>query len=146
MRVDVSQLQKVAQNFWWEVVKKALNNAIEASIATLETEAKKEAPIFNWQLRSWFQSIFRPLKWILFNPEKTAIFVQEWTKPHSAPFDELDKRARVKWIPTWALRYSIKTKWTKANPFLDRAVAKSERKIDSILVKMTNNLIAKLER
>ena len=148
MTVDVSQLEKVAKRFGGEFVTKALNNAIWASIATLEGEAKKESPIDSGRLRSWFQSKFFPLKWVLFNPVKYALFINDWTGiywPKGQPIIAWPWRVfAFKTKSSWVV-FTKRIKWQKPNPFMDRAVEKSERKIDKILEKMTNNLIRKLE-
>ena len=144
--INTKGLKDLEKDFWPDVIEKFLDVAIKKSMVILEWEAIKEAPIDRGQLRSMFKSKFTHMKWVLYNPTKQALFVQFWTKPHAPPRKPIEKYALRKGINPWALWYSIKRKWTKANDFLGRAVNKSEKKIDRMLWTTARFLIAKLNK
>ena len=144
--INIDWLEDLQKQYWSDVVKKFLNTAIKKSVLILEWEAKKETPVDRGQLRARRQSRFTNLKWVLFNPSKYALFVQFGTKPHTPPRKPIEEYARRKGINPWALRYSIKKKWTKPNDYLWRSIQKAERKIDRVLWNTANILIQKLNR
>lgn len=139
--VNADDLKKIAKAFWKEVVQDTLDTSIKKSIVLLNRNAIIETPTDTWRLRNSFQTEFRQWYWRLFNPTQYAIFVQEWTKPHNAPFDPISWRAKRKWLNAWKIRRSIRTKGTKANPFMTRAIDESEREVDKIFQEEIDKLV-----
>jgi len=143
VKANVEWLKEFQKKFWNMPIKKTFESAIKKIIIMLEGESIKEAPVDRWQLRSSFVTKFSSLKWVLSNQQKYAIFVHEWTRPHSAPFQPIQDRARNKWIPRFPVRLSIKRKWTKANPFMQRAIDTVDPKIDKIFSDEIDSLFRK---
>lgn len=141
VEINAEDLKKIAKAFWTTVVKETLDTSIKKTIVLLNRNAIMETPTDRWLLRNSFQTEFRSWYWRLFNPVKYAIFVQEGTRPHNAPFDPIAGRANRKWLNGGAIRRSIKMKWTKANPFMDRAIESSDREIDNIFQSEIDKLI-----
>lgn len=146
MQINTEQLKDIANSFSKEVVTKTLDTSIKKSVVLLERNAIMETPTDTWRLRNSFQSEFRQWYWRLFNPTKYAIYVQEGTKPHNAPFDPIAWRASRKWLSAGAIRRSIKMKWTKANPFMTRAIAQSENWVDQIFQAEIDKLILRFNK
>ncbi len=132
IEVDQKAIQDIQNKFWWATIQKMLNTSIRKSIILLQRYAIEETPVDQWRLRSWFQTEFSDSFWRLFNPVQYAVYVHEWTKPHSAPFTPIALRAERHWLNPWSVWLAIKRKWTKANPFMDRAVERAEDEIDDI--------------
>ena len=126
------QLKQIHDVFWPQAVQDIFDRSIKRSVILLERHAIQETPTDQWRLRNDFHTEFRKSFWRLFNPTQYAIYVHEWTRPHYAPIDKLQWRADRHGIPVWKLRHAIARKWTKANPFMDRAVEQVEPQIDEI--------------
>lgn len=146
LNINTDWLEDLQKQYWWDVVKWYLNTAIKKATLVLEWEAKRESPVDRGQLRSNFLTKHYDLKSVLYNPTKYAEFVQFGTRPHTPPREPIKQYAERKWIPAFALWYSIKRRGTKANDFLGRAVRQSETKIDRILWNTLNTLINKLNK
>lgn len=143
---DKEQLEKIAEEFWKEKVQETLDRSIKKAVTVLQRYAIEETPVDQNRLRSSFQTQFKSSWWRLFNPVDYAIFVHEWTKPHAAPFDKIAERAGRHGLNPWSVRYSIRTKWTKANPFMDRAVEQWEKEVDEIFDQEINKMILELNK
>ena len=133
------QLQQIYDTFGSKAVQDIFDRSIKKSVLLLERYAIEETPVDQNRLRSSFQTQFAKSFGRLFNPTNYAIYVHEWTRPHYAPIDKLKWRADRHWIPVGALRLSIARKWTKANPFMDRAVDRWEKQVDEIFSKEIDN-------
>jgi len=129
------QLKQIHDVFWPEAVQDIFDRSIKKCVILLERHAIQETPTDQWRLRNDFHTEFRKSFWRLFNPTQYAIYVHEWTRPHYAPIDKLQWRADRHGIPVWKLRHAIARKWTKANPFMDRAVEQVEPQVDEIFSK-----------
>lgn len=141
---DQKKLEEIQKQFWSETVQKMLDTSIKKSIALLQRYAIMETPTDQWRLRNWFQTEFKKSFGRLFNPVNYAIYVHDWTKPHSAPFDKIAKRSLRHGLNPGSVRYSIRMKWTKANPFMDRAVDQWEKKVDEIFDKEIQKMVLQL--
>ena len=126
------QLQDIQDKFWSATIQKMLQNSINKSIVLLQRYAMEETPVDEWRLRAWFETEFWKYYWRLFNPVEYAIFVHEWTSPHRAPRSKIEERALRHWLNPWSVWLSIMRKWTKANPFMERAVERWEKEVDEI--------------
>ena len=144
IEVNTDSLKKIAKDFWPGVIKETLDVSVKKSIVLLNRNAIVETPTDRWRLRNSFQTEFRTWYWRLFNPVEYATYVHEWTRPHSAPFDPIAQRAKRKWLNAGAIWRAIKTRWTKANPFMDRAIEKSDREIDQIFQAEIDKLVLRL--
>lgn len=144
VNVRIEWLDKIQKEYWSWIVKEYINDWIKKSLLVLEREMKIQSPIDRWVLRSSFQSQFFDLKWVLLNPTNYAMYVNDWTRPHTPPFKVIEARATRHWMNPWAVRMSIRRKWTKANPYLDRWIDKSESKIMDIFDKAIVDLVHKL--
>ena len=140
------QLEQITDAFWSDVVQDMLDRSIKKAVTVLQRYAIQEAPVDQSRLRNSFQTQFRKSRWRLFNNTNYAIFVHEWTRPHHAPIDKLQWRADRHWIPVGALRLSIAKKWTKANPFMDRAVDQGERQVDEIFAKEIDKMFLEITK
>lgn len=126
------QLEHITKAMWPETVQKMLDRSIKKSVTLLQRYAIEETPVDQNRLRNDFHTEFRKSFGRLFNPTDYAIYVHEWTNPHYAPIDKIKWRADRHGIPVGALWLSIARKWTKANPFMDRAVERWEKQVDEI--------------
>lgn len=144
VQLNQSQLEGIEKKFWKEPILKMLNNSIKKSVALLQRYAMEETPVDEWRLRSGFQSEFRNFYWRLFNPVEYAVFVHEGTKPHKAPRTNIEERALRHWLNPWSVWLSIMRKWTKANPFMERAVERWEEKVDEIFQREIDTMIYEL--
>jgi len=129
------QLKQIQEVFGSKAVQDILDRSIKKSVILLQRYAMQETPTDQWRLRNDFHTEFRKSRWRLFNPTQYWIYVHEWTRPHYAPIDKLQWRADRHGIPVWKLWFSIARKWTKANPFMDRAVEQWENQVDEIFSK-----------
>ncbi len=129
------QLEQITKKMSPETVQNMLDRSIKKSVILLERYAIQETPTDQWRLRNDFHTEFRKSYGRLFNPTDYAVYVHEWTRPHYAPKDKLQGWANRHWINVNVLRLSIAKKWTKANPFMDRAVDQGEKQVDEIFSK-----------
>jgi len=143
INIQIKWLSEIQKQYWSWIVNEYLNRWIKKSVLALEREMKIETPVDRGILRSAYQSQFFDLKWILLNPTQYALYVNDWTRPHTPPFQVISDRANRHWMNPWAVRMSIKKKGTKANPYLDRAIDKTEDIIDDIFDKTLNDLVSK---
>lgn len=141
---DEKQIQEIADQFWKEVVQDMFNRSIKKSIILLQRYAIQETPTDQWRLRNGFQTEFKQSFGRLFNPVDYAVYVHDGTKPHSAPFDKIEWRANRHWLNPWSVRRAIRMKWTKANPFMDRAVDQWEKQVDDIFDKEVQKMVLQL--
>lgn len=141
--IQVIGLKEFQQKFGSFPIQQTLDNVIKKIIIKLQGEAIKESPVDRWQLRSSFTTSFSPLKWILSNPKEYARFVHEWTAPHNPPFQAIKDRANRKWLPRFPIRLSISRKWTKSNPFMNRAIETVDKEIDSMFSKEIDDLFTR---
>ncbi len=133
LSINVNNLDKIKNDFWPEKIAIALDNSIKKSIVLLDRTAREETPVWvSGFLRAGFKEEFRSLYWRLYNSAEYAIDVHNGTWPHVAPFADIYQRATFKWLEPWAVRNSIAKKGTKANPFMDRTVEKTDNEIDDI--------------
>ena len=140
------QLEQITDKFWSDVVQQMLDRSIKKSVILSQRYATQEAPTDQWRLRNDFHTEFKKSWWRLFNPTKYAIYVHEWTKPHFAPIDKLKGRADRHSIPVGMLRRSIARKWTKANPFMDRAVEQGEQQVDEIFASEIDKMFLEITK
>lgn len=146
IEVNTADLKKIAKDFGSNYVQETLDNSVKKSVILLNRNAIMEAPTDRWRLRNSFQTEFRSLFWRLFNPVEYAVYVQEWTRPHSAPFDVIAERARRKGLNAGAVWRSIKKKGTKANPFMTRAIENSDSEIDKIFQEEIDRLVLRFNQ
>jgi len=144
VEVNKKHLKDIEEKFWKEIVLKTLNTSIKKSIILLQRYATEETPVDEWRLRSSFKTELKNYYWILFNPVEYAIFVHEWTKPHKAPRRNIEEWALRHWLNPWSVWISIMRKWTKANPFMERAVERWEKEVDEIFEREINSMIYEL--
>lgn len=141
---DQQQLEEIQKQFWSEVVQNMLDTSIKKSIILLQRYAIQETPTDQWHLRNGFQTEFKKSFGRLFNPVEYAVYVHDWTKPHTAPFGKIADWANRHWLNPWSVRYAIRMKWTKANPFMDRAVEEWEKQVDAIFEKEIDKMVLQL--
>lgn len=148
MKIEYNQekLEEIQEQFGSETVQNMLDTSIKKSIVMLQRYAIQETPTDQWRLRNWFQTLFKKSYWRLFNPVDYAPYVHDWTRPHSAPFDKIAERAFRHGLNPWSVRYSIRTRWTKANPFMDRAVEQWEWQVDQIFQKEIDKMVLQLNK
>lgn len=144
VEVNKKHLKDIEEKFWKEIVLKTLNTSIKKSIILLQRYAMEETPVDEWRLRSWFETEFKNYYWRVFNPVEYAIFVHEWTRPHKAPRKNIEEWALRHWLNPWSVWISIMRKWTKANPFMERAVERWENEVDEIFEREINSMIYEL--
>ena len=144
VELNKNHLDDINKYFWTETVVKVLSTSIKKSIALLQRYAMEETPVDEWRLRAWFQTEFKKFYGRLFNPVEYAIFVHEWTRPHKAPRSKIEEWALRHWLNPWSVRLSIMRRWTKANPFMERAVERWEDKVDEIFQKEIDTMIYKI--
>lgn len=93
---------------------RSLNNAVRKSIFTIERQAKIETPVDKWVLRNSYEETFDNLVWTLTNFREYWFYVHEWI----------------------GMR--------RANPFMQRALDKTERKVDVIFSNEITSLLESL--
>jgi hypothetical protein len=67
--------------------------------------------------------------WIVGNPYAWAAYVNDGTRPHTAPFDRIKEWADFRGLPAGAVWWAIRTKGTKANPYIDIAVQETNAQV-----------------
>ena len=131
IKIDgLNKLQKIAEQYP-AVSESYIGRAITRSLTRILGAEKTEAPFGvsglvrdNWNITTGrFQGKLESLA-------PYAIFVHEGTKPHMPPIDAIMPWAKKKGINPWAVAMSIKKKGTKPNPFLQRAVDKTEADVE----------------
>lgn len=140
------QLQQISKALWPEALQKMLDTSIQKSVAMLQNYAMQETPVDQGRLRGDFKTNFKKSYWRLFNPTKYAIYVHEWTRPHFVKIDKIEGRANRHWISAGALQHAIATRWTKANPFMDRAVERGEDQVDKIFSQEIDKMFLKITK
>lgn len=108
--------------------------AIKLTAFDLKGNLQREAPIgVTGDLHNQFyaQPSGMGLDYVVGNPLKYAADVNDGRGPHTPNWDSLDRWAKFKGIPTYPVYRSIKKKGTKANPFVDRAMARTTVSIDN---------------
>ena len=130
--VNKKAINDIKEKLWSGAVLQMLDRSIKKSVVMLNKYAIQETPVDQWRLRSSFSTEFRPLYWRVFNNTQYAIFVHEGTRPHTAPFDKISERAYRHGLNAWSVWLAIKRKWTKANPFMQRAVDLWNDEVDEI--------------
>lgn len=125
IKVEIKGLNKLI-NFaeqYPEISEKYINQAINRSLLRIWGKEKTEAPFgVSGTLRdNWIVQVGR-FEGALKANAPYALFVEEGTKPHMPPVDEITPWAKKKGINPWAVAISISKKGTKANPFLQRSV------------------------
>lgn len=135
IEINKKELDDIQKTFWNKAIVDILDRSIKKSVILLQRYAMEETPVDEGRLRSWFQTELKPFYWRVFNPVEYAIFVHEWTKPHKAPRNNIEARALRHWLNPWSVWISIMRKWTKANPFMERAVERWEEQVDEIFSK-----------
>lgn len=130
---NVKNLEKIQKDLWPEKVTQALDISIAKVIVALDREARIETPVWvTGLLRGGYKQEYKSLYWRLFNTVNYASDVHDWTGPHFVPFDDIESRAKLKWLNAYAVQWSIGKKWTQANPFMDRAIDNTDGEIDRI--------------
>lgn len=125
-------------------VRTELKKALEKSAITVQREIMIAAPHgVTGDLARDVGIEFVELSAIVKPKKKYAIFVEKGTKPHTPPISAIEPWARKKGIPVGAVWQSIRQKGTKANPFMEKAVANSKDKVLAIF-KITVDTISKL--
>ena len=131
--INIKWIEEIVKKFGTSSFKNHLNDTIQKITIFLQWESIKEAPVWVWwQLRSWIQTEFSDLQGRVYNAMKYWDYVHQWTKPHFPPIKAIEQWARIKWLSPYAVAWSIFRKWTKANPYFDRALQKNESKINQI--------------
>lgn len=95
---------------------KHINNAIQASIFSIERDSKQNTPVLTGNLRSSHQTLFGTLRGELFPAANYAIFVHEGTR------------------------------FMKARPFLAEAVKTNEKHVQDLFEKAVQNVFDDIGR
>lgn len=106
--------QEILQRIKRAKLNRSLNKAIKKSVFTIERQAKIETPVDTWVLRNSYTETFDNLVWTLTNFREYWFYVHEWI---------------------WMRR---------ANPFMQRALDKTERQVDVIFNREITSLIESL--
>jgi hypothetical protein len=108
------------------IVRLHINLALKNSAGIVQRQEYKEAPrgVTGGTIKSIRQIVSESMA-IVGPTSKYAIFINNGTKPHMPPVDELKEWADSKGMNPWALAMSIKKKGTKANPFVPRTFSKT---------------------
>ncbi len=111
-------------------------NALTKIGLEVQTVAKKEAPVDRGELRANITIDRRagPSGTVVIVEAKAkhSIYVEKGTRPHAAPFSPIQRWALRHGIPAGALWMAIKTKGTKAHPFMKPAQEHGERVFERI--------------
>jgi len=117
IKLEVKNLDELLQKFWALQVDKTLSTAVKKTIIFLEWQSKRETPVDTWILRNSYKSTFG-------NKGKTGELInfrKYWVYVHEG------------------------TKYIKGNPFITRAVNKSERQISVIWSTEINKMLKTLK-
>jgi len=147
IRLEIKNVKELrdAIKSYPQVSTQEVNTAINKSLIHVQREAIEEAPVgVTGKLRSSWKLKVQNLEGYLRNKMKYAIYVHEGTKPHWVSRKHLQKWADVKGIPVFLVQKAIATKGTKANPFLKRAVEKSQSAVDNYFDEALDNIMKKI--
>lgn len=139
--VTINNLERIMDVFGSNAVAWVRDRSIKKAIFTLERFVKPETPLITGRLRNGYQSQFMPWYGRLFNPVKYAVYVHDWTRPYV--ITPTNKKALFWKTASHPVR-SVKHPWIKANPFMDRAIAKLEPVIDKIFEDEIDALFKKI--
>lgn len=107
-----------------------INLALKNSAGIVQRQEYKEAPrgVTGGTIKSIRQIVTEAMA-VIGPTNKYSIFINNGTKPHMPPVDQLTEWANSKGISPWALAMSIKKKGTKANPFVQRTFEKTSPEV-----------------
>jgi len=123
------------------LVKLQLQKAISLSVALVNREAKKEAPVMTGRLRSGIRSKLSPLRGVIESTVKYGIFVHEGTTART--IKPVRKRA-LYWKGARHPVKSVRHPGNKANPFMRRGAKIAEGQVQMIFQKAINNVTKQL--
>jgi len=146
IEIDKQALKDIQEKFWVATIQNMLDKSIKKTIILLDRYAIEETPTDQWLLRNSFKTEFKKSYWRLFNNTEYAIFVHEGTRPHSAPFTPIAQWAERHWLNPWSVWFAIRMKWTKANPFMQRAVERADEEIDDIFQNEIDKMINEMTK
>jgi hypothetical protein len=128
------------------------NRAIHASIAIVQGQSIRNAPVYTGLMRARHTASFHDLFGSLKVNTQYAGFVHGGTRPHFPPIAPLEKWARRKLGVTakraravaFLIQRKIGRKGTKAVPFLQEAIDQSQSKIDQYFDRAMEATIKKI--
>lgn len=127
----------------------AINQAIKKSVIELQRFSIIEAPVYTGQLRANIKYQSGNLWGRVYADKNYALAVHEGQKPHYVPIDPLLRWTMRKFGLTKkqayarakAIQKKIAERGTKANPFMDRAIKKTDKRIDQYFDKALAEII-----
>ena len=100
-------------------VQKVINGSIKKSIFSVENQAKRETPVDTGILRNSYETKFENLEGRLRNFREYGLYVHEWHK-------------QTPWRFVWAIGRRLVKSYIPWNPFMQRALDKTEPKLEQI--------------
>lgn len=151
MKIDIKipKLKALVRNLekYPELSAKHVDKAIRRALVRVWANEKLEAPVGvttalrdNWTLTSG------GLKGLLRSNTPYSAAVQSGSRPHAPNMRTLIPWAKKKGLNPWAVANSIKKKGTKANPFLTRALDRSEDGVKKEFSVALNDIMKELSR
>jgi hypothetical protein len=117
--------------------KSTIRRAMELVADAFASNVKREAPVgqTGWLHNQWYAEAVggMSLDQKVWTPLPYAAAVNYGTKPHAAPWSEIDAWAKFRGLPTFPIWYSILKKGTKANPYVDRAMDQTLQDVQQYL-------------
>lgn len=129
MIIKVEGLNEAIARFSSLEISSALNAGIKKSVYKIQSAAIRETPTDTWVLKNSWRVRFDNLSGQLVNTSKYAPFVHFGTKPHIIRIK--NKKALSNWKTLFGK--VVNHPWTKANPFLKRALDQEKWKIPQII-------------
>lgn len=127
------------------VSEKYINLAINRSLLRVWAAEKQEAPFgVSGILRDNWKVEMGRFTGRLYSLAKYALDVEQGTKPHFVPVDEIAPWAKKKGLNPWAVAKSIAKKGTKANPFFARAVTNATDGVNTEMQAAMKSITAEL--
>jgi hypothetical protein len=126
-----------------------INLAIQKTIIEIQGATIVEAPVYTGALRANVKYQSGNLWGRVYVDKNYALAVHEGQKPHYVPIDPLTRWTMRKFGLTKkqaygrakAIQKKIAEKGTKANPFMDRAIKKTDKRIDQYFDKALDEII-----
>lgn len=143
---NLSSLVDLA-NKYPAIAEKYINKAISRSLVRIWGEEKKQAPFgVTGNLRDNWTTTFGRFTGTLKSNAPYAVDVHDGTKPHYVSPSSLKAWAEARGLNPFAVSKSIARKGTKANPFFQRAVDKTEDAVNKEFDDALSGLVDELAK
>jgi hypothetical protein len=111
------------------------NRVAQLLAIDLEGNIRREAPVgITGNLHASWRSMMRTLGvWVVGSYLAYAAFVNDGTRPHIPPVAPIREWAEFRGLPWWPVWYSITQRGTKANPYIERSMDLTNKRMPLLI-------------